>query len=457
MVTILSFLVTLGVLIAIHEYGHFQVARWCGVKVLRFSLGFGRPIFSKKFGQDATEFVIAAIPLGGYVKMLDEREMAEDEKSSIGSSDLSRAFNRQSVWKRIAIVAAGPMANLLLAILLYWFLFVNGVMGIKPIVGDVAKDTPAAKASLVTGDVILKVGGNSVKTWQDVRWELLNQLVKSPSVEIETMRSPKEFYSSNLLLNSINPDDNQHDILEQLGLMPKQPSMPSIVGEVMKGGAAEKAGLKVEDKIISIDGVGVDQWAEAVKIIQRNPSKALKVKVLRGVQTIDVIVTPDVVNEQGKTLGRIGAAYRLTQAEKDKLFVQIQYLPFQALIKATQKTWETAVFSLKMLANMLTGKISWHGLSGPVTIATYAGESASLGWMAFVGFLATISISLGVLNLLPIPVLDGGHLLYYMVEIIKGSPVSEGMVELGQRLGVLILGMLMICAMYNDINRLITG
>lgn len=457
MLTILSFLVTLGILITIHEYGHFQVARWCGVKVLRFSLGFGRPIFSKKFGKDQTEFVVAALPLGGYVKMLDEREMSSDEKADLSTQDLSRTFNRQGVLKRIAIVAAGPIANLLLAILLYWVLLMNGVIGMKPIVGDIAKGTPAARASLTTGDVILKVGGVPVQTWQDVRWELLHQMVNSPSVEIETMRSPQELYSSSLPLNSINADDYENDILDQLGLTPIKPVIPPIVGEVVVGSAAEKAGLKLADEIVSVDGVNVSQWDAVVNIIRNSPSKALNVNVQRGSQTISLMIVPDAVVDHGITIGRIGAAYRMSQIERDKFLVNVKYPPVKALAKAAQKTWETSVFSLKMLGNMLTGKVSWKGLSGPVTIANYAGESANLGWVAFVGFLATISISLGVLNLLPIPVLDGGHLLYYTVEIIKGSPVSERVMEMGQRVGVSILGMLMICAMYNDINRLITG
>jgi regulator of sigma E protease len=457
MLTILSFLVTLGILITIHEYGHFQVARWCGVKVLRFSLGFGRPIFNKKFGKDQTEFVIAALPLGGYVKMLDEREMSNDEKTDLSPEDLTRTFNRQGVLKRIAIVAAGPIANLLLAILLYWILLMNGVIGMKPIVGDIAKGTPAAKASLTTGDVILQVGGIPVQTWQDVRWELLHQMVNSPSVEIETMRSPQELYTSNLPLNAINLNDYESDILDQLGLTPMKPVISTIVGEVIAGGPAEKAGLKLADEIVSVDGVHVSQWEAVVNIIRKSPSKALNVQVQRGSETISLMIVPDAVDDHGTTIGRIGAAYRMSQIERDKFLVNVKYPPVKALAKAAEKTWETSIFSLKMLGNMLTGKVSWKGLSGPVTIANYAGESANLGWIAFVGFLATISISLGVLNLLPIPVLDGGHLLYYTVEIIKGSPVSERVMEMGQRVGISILGILMICAMYNDINRLITG
>ena len=457
MLTILSFLITLGVLITIHEYGHFQVARWCGVKVLRFSLGFGQPLLTKKIGRDQTEFIVAALPLGGYVKMLDEREMSDDDKSKLSAQDMSRAFNRQSVWKRIAIVSAGPISNLLLAIVLYWVLFMYGVIGMKPIMGDIAAGTAAAKASLGTGNVIVKVGGTSVKTWQDVRWELLNQVVKSSSVEIETMRTPQETYSSNLSLSTFNPDDLEKDILEQLGLTPYQPVMPAIVGEVLPHSAAEVGGVQLGDEVLSVDDMPVSGWENLVGIIHKSPAKTLTIRVKRNQQTVDLKVTPDSVEEHGQKIGRIGAAYHLNPEERDKLLVNVQYPPMQALAKATEKTWETSTFSLKMLGNMLVGKVSWKGLSGPVTIANYAGQSAQMGWIAFVGFLATISISLGVLNLLPIPVLDGGHLLYYMAEIVKGSPVSDKVMEIGQRIGISILGMLMICAVYNDINRLITG
>jgi len=455
MLTLASFLLTLGILVTIHEYGHFQVARWCGVKVLRFSIGFGKPLFSRKFGQDQTEFVIAAIPLGGYVKMLDERELNADD--ILPDEQLSRAFNRQSVWKRIAIVSAGPIANLLLAIFLYWVLFLSGVSGMRPILGEVSQNSPAAQASMRAGDIVRKVGEVPVNSWQDVRWELLRQVIKTPAVEIETATADNEVHLHQLQLGSIGKDDFEGDFLEKLGLKPFQPEVPAKIGEVIAGGAAEKAGLKSGDQVLSVNGLTVTQWESFVSELRKSPNKQLSMEVKRGDSIVSLSITPDIAEENGQKIGRIGAAYHMDQAELDRLLVQVKYGPVVALTKAFDKTWDTSVFSLKMLGSMITGEVSWKGMSGPVTIASYAGQSAHIGWKAFIGFLAVISISLGVLNLLPIPVLDGGHLLYYMVEIFKGSPVSEQVMEVGQRVGLSLLGLLMACALYNDFNRLITG
>jgi regulator of sigma E protease len=452
MVTVLAFLVTLGILVTIHEYGHFQVARWCGVKVLRFSIGFGKPLFSRRFGKDQTEFVLAALPFGGYVKMLDEREAPVEN-----ASDIPYAFNRQSVWKRIAIVSAGPVANLLLAIFLYWILFMHGVVGMKPILGEITQGSPAAVASMKPGELIQKVAGEPVNTWQDVRWILLQQSLKVPLVEVEAINGSHEVHLHRLALSSIDKEDYEGDFLDKLGLKPYQPSVPARVGEIVEGSAAEKAGLKVGDEILLINGVAIKQWEELVNTVRKNPGHLLSLKIKRGDSNLDLPITPDAAEEDGQHIGRIGAVYRMDQAELDKLLVNIPYAPLPALSKAIGKTWETSVFSLKMLGKMLTGDVSWKGISGPVTIASYAGQSAHIGWKAFLGFLALISISLGVLNLLPIPVLDGGHLLYYMIEIFKGSPVSEAVMETGQRVGLALLGLLMVVAFYNDFNRFITG
>lgn len=457
MLTILSFLVTLGILVTVHEYGHFQMARWCGVKVLRFSIGFGKPLFTRKLGKDQTEFVLAALPLGGYVKMLDERETADDGLPPIAAADLPRAFNRQPVWKRMAIVLAGPTANLLLAILLYWLLFISGVMGMRPILGAIAADTPAAQASMRSGDSISRIGDVPVSTWQDVRWELLQQVIKKPSIEIETTTGEHEVHVHELALDSIGKDDFETDFLGKLGLKPYQPQVPAVIGEIVAGGAADKAGLKAGDKVLSIGGSDITSWEGMVDIVRKSPGKPLVMSLQRANSRLQLTVTPDAAKENGTDIGRIGAGYHMQQSELDRLLVEVKYAPMTALAKAARKTWDTSIFSLKMLGSMLTGQVSWKGMSGPVTIASYAGQSAHLGWQAFVGFLALISISLGVLNLLPIPVLDGGHLLYYVVEILKGSPVSDRAMEIGQRIGMLLLGLLMTCALYNDFNRLITG
>ncbi len=452
MVTFIAFIVTLTVLIAVHEYGHFQVARWCGVKVLRFSIGFGKPLFSKRFGSDSTEFIVGVLPLGGYVKMLDEREAPVEDMR-----DLSRAFNRQSVWKRIAIVSAGPAANLLLAIVLYWFLFMHGVMGMKPILGEIAQDSPAAQAGMRPGELIQKVATTPVASWQDVRWALLLQSLRSHITEVQTTSDGHNVRAYQLSLGSMNKDDSEGDFLNKLGLTPHQPDVPAKVGEIIKGGAAEKSGLKLGDKLLSVNGVTVALWGDFVSIIRKNPDQRLSLRILRSGSELTLDITPDSADENGQRIGRIGAAYHLEQSEIDKLLVKIQYGPVAALSKAIEKTWNTSIFSLKMLGRMLLGQASWKGVSGPVTIASYAGQTAHIGWEAFIGFLAVISISLGILNLLPIPVLDGGHLLYYMVEIFKGSPVSDAVVETGQRIGLALLGLLMVVALYNDFNRFITG
>jgi regulator of sigma E protease len=452
MVTLIAFLVTLGILVTVHEYGHFQMARWCGVKVLRFSVGFGKPLFSRRLGKDQTEFILAALPLGGYVKMLDEREGPVENPA-----DLPYAFNRQSVWKRIAIVSAGPSANLLLAILLYWILFMHGVVGMKPILGEITPGSPAAQASMKSGELLKKVAGEPVNTWQDVRWILLQQSLKTPSVEIEAVNDGNELHLHRLALNSIGKEDYEGDFLDKLGLKPFQPEVPAKVGEIVAGSAAEKAGLKVGDEVLRINGIEIKRWEELVNTVREHPEQQLVMNVQRNGSNLDLPITPEVAEENGQRIGRIGAVYRMEQAELDKLMVTTPFGVLPALSMAATKTWETSIFSLKMLGKMLIGDVSWKGISGPVTIASYAGQSANIGWKAFLGFLALISISLGVLNLLPIPVLDGGHLLYYMIEIFKGSPVSEAFMETGQRVGLALLGLLMVVAFYNDFNRFITG
>lgn len=452
MLTIAAFIFTLSVLIAIHEYGHFQVARWCGVKILRFSIGFGKPIFSRTFGKDRTEFVLAVLPFGGYVKMLDEREtpVSPDE-------DLTRAFNRQSVWKRIAIVSAGPAANLLLAIFLYWCLFMHGVIGMKPLLGEIPSGTPAAEAGLQAGQLIQAVADEPTQTWQDVRWVLLQASLKSKSVDIETLGKSNELHRYPLSLKSIGREDYENDLLDKLGLKPYQPIVPAIIGDLVQGGVADKSGLQGGDKIVAAAGEAVNRWEQFVSIVRQHPQQEIQLDVARDGRLLSLKLTPDSAIEDGTEIGRIGAMNQLDQAALDEVLVNVRYGPLDAAVKATAKTWETSVFSLKMLASMVTGDVSWKGVSGPVSIANYAGQSAHIGWKAFIGFLALISISLGVLNLLPVPVLDGGHLMYYMLEILKGSPVSEAVMEAGQRVGIFLLGLLMIVAFYNDINRFFTG
>jgi regulator of sigma E protease len=326
----------------------------------------------------------------------------------------------------------------------------------RPIIGVVEENSLAALASLKSGEVIQKVAGNPVSTWQEARWALLEESLESKSVEIEATNNSNELLQHTLSFEGID-NDAEIDVLKKIGLDPFKPNIPAVIGEVLPDSAAEKAGFKPSDKILRIDGVEMGDWEQVVNNIKDNPSKSLQFELMRAQKIVRITATPEPVEEGGETIGRMGAGVKLTQTELNKFLITLNYSPLLSLQKAVVKTWDTSVFSLKMLGKMLTGKVSLKGISGPVTIATYAGESANLGLKAFLGFLALVSISIGVLNLLPIPVLDGGHLMYYIVEIFKGSPVSERTMLAGQKLGFGLLGLLMTIALFNDFNRLIAG
>lgn len=455
MLTIAAFIVTLGILVTVHEYGHFQVAKWCGVKVIKFSVGFGKPLWSKKFGPDQTEFIIATIPLGGYVKMLGEEQLTDTADYSI--SDMSRALNRQSVGKRMAIVLAGPFANLLLAIILYWALFMTGTTGIKPFVGDSIENSPAAISKIESGAMIQKINGKDVATWQDVRWILLNETLKNEQVEIQVVDSMNQIQVHQLDLSKLDQDDVERDVLEKLGLTIFQPQVHARVGEVAKGSPADLANLQTGDLVLRVNDNKISDWDTFVNQVKQHPKQPLELLVQRESGEVHLTVTPEAVNENGKIIGRIGAGVKMDQSEIDQFLVIKHFTVTEALVSGLEKTWQTSIFSLKMLGNMLLGNISWKGMSGPVSIASYAGQSANMGVKVFIGFLALVSISIGVLNLLPIPILDGGHFMYYIVEFLTGKPVSENVVNIGQRIGLFILGWMMVLALYNDMNRLITG
>lgn len=468
MLTVLAFIVTMGLLVTVHEYGHFQVAKWCGVKVLTFSIGFGKPLWRKTFGADNTALVIAAIPLGGYVKMLDEREFASEsdadllsQQAAYSEAELARAFNRQSVAKRIAIVLAGPIANLLLAIVLYWLLFMMGVVGVKPIVGKVTAGSPAAAASFADGETIQTINGKKVATWQEASWILLNESLKSDSVTVEAVNDAHQIHVHQLDVAIMRQEEGNRDILTALGLTPFQPNMPAVVGEIAQNSPAALAGFKAQDLVLSISKNNVispiNHWEAFVQAIRENPNTPLEVEIQRGEIILKLPVTPEQVTENGEIVGRIGAALNLSQPTGNQLLTTSHDSAFSALLKATEKTWDISIFTLKMFGRMLTGQASLKGISGPVTIANYAGQSANIGLKAFISFLAVISISLGVLNLLPIPVLDGGHLMYYIVEIFTGKSTSETVMVIGQKIGLTLLGGMMILAFYNDINKWITG
>lgn len=449
--TIGAFVLALGILIVFHEYGHYFVARLAGVKVLRFSVGFGTPLFSRKMGRDATEWVVAAFPFGGYVKMLDEREGEVDPAES------HRAFNRQSVWRRIAIVAAGPIANFVLAIFFYWVLFVSGVPGLRPLLGEAVENTPAAQAQLRSGDLVTRVGDVAIETWQELRWELLDHAVRKDVVSLELRNERNEIRSEKLDLSAIGPEELDANLLRAIGIVRFDTPIDPVLGELSDGGPAMRDGLRRGDRIEAVDGKSVRRWEEVVSAVRSAPGRAVLFDVVRDGARLSVTVKTDTVDEGGNTIGRIGAAPDIDETQLQRLITKVRYAPGEALYRAAAKTGEVSLFTLRMLGRMIIGDISLKNLSGPITIADYAGQSAKVGWIAYLNFLALISISLGVLNLLPVPILDGGHLMYYVVEIVKGSPVSDRALDIGQRIGLALLFTLMAFAIYNDITRLFSG
>ena len=439
--TLFAFVVALGTLIVAHEFGHYIVARLCGVKVLRFSVGFGRPLLSRRFGKDQTEWVLAAFPLGGYVKMVDERE------GEVAPAELPRAFNRQPVHKRFAIVLAGPVANFILAVFVYWLLFMHGLPGARPVIDAPLAGTPAAVA-FHGGETIVSIAGKPVRTWEEVRLALLKAAVARHSVEVDVRDDDGALQVHTLDLSGMEPDKVNSDFLDAVGLQPLKGGPKPVVETLLAGGAAERAGIRAGDRVVAINGAPISGWEPLVKTIRANPAVPLEIAIRRASGERAVLrVTPDTVQENGTAVGKIGVGP----------FINVQYAAGPALWQGVKKTWDMSVFTLEMLGRMVIGEVSLKNLSGPITIADYAGQSAQMGWMAYVSFIALISISLGVLNLLPVPVLDGGHLMYYIAEIIRGRPVSDRTLELGQRVGMVVLFSLMAFALYNDIYRLVGG
>ncbi len=449
MTTLLAFVFTLAVLIVVHELGHYGVARLCGVRVLRFSVGFGQVLLSRR-DRHGTEWALSAFPLGGYVKMLDERE------GDVPPEDLPRAFNRQGVGKRIAIVAAGPAANLLLAILLLWFLYATGVPALKPVLGEPLAGSPAAAAGIKRGEEVVRVNGEHVDSWQDLHVLLLRHGFRLGGIELETRDQAGNIALRKLDLAGIKRAALEKDPLGQLGLTRYSPPIAPVIGELVPGGVAQRAGIARGDVITAIDGEAVDDWEDVVRAVRSHPGRPLSLLIARQGQLIAVELTPQPVQQGPQRIGRIGAGPRLDEGAWQALRTEVRYPFWTALERGVQKTWELATFTLEMLGRMIIGQASLHNLSGPITIADYAGQSLSAGMVPFVSFLALISISLGVLNLLPVPLLDGGHLLYYLFELATGRPVPERVQELGQRVGIVLIGLLMFFALYNDLVRLFT-
>lgn len=446
-----AFLVALGLLVVVHELGHFLVARWCGVKILRFSVGFGQVLWQRRFGADQTEWAVSAIPLGGYVKMLDERE------AEVAEHEAARAFNRQTVGKRSLIVVAGPLANFLLAIFLYWGVFMAGSDELLPILGTPPLDTPAAEAGILAGEQVRSVDGEPVASWNDLRWILLHKATSQAFVELDLVNAQGESRLRRLALERAGDEGWEGDVLARLGVQFYGPDLPAVIGAVEADTPAARAGLQAGDRVLAVDGEAVANWYQFVQQVRKAPGRQLKLEMERQRRHFVVAVTPEEMNERGQRFGRVGVAVADSPEGQRVLRTFVRYDPLAAAGKALRETWEKSHFTLTMMGKMLTGEVSWKTISGPVTIADYAGQSARLGPDYYVKFMALISISLGVLNLLPIPVLDGGHLVYHAAEVIRGKPLSLRVVALTQQIGMVMLFALMAFALFNDFTRLFGG
>lgn len=448
--SVLSFVLAIGVLVTVHEFGHYWVARRLGVKVLRFSIGFGRPLWLKRAGQDNTEYVIAAVPLGGYVKMLDERE------GEVCEEELPRAFNRKPLWVRFAVVLAGPLFNFLFAIVAYWFVFVMGINGLKPLVGEVTPDSVAARAGLEPGQEIMAVDERDTRTWEAVIQAVLGKALDTDAMVLAILDREGQSQRLTLDLGDVSVDDlTRGKFFQALGVQPVRPSVPPVIGHVEPNGAGARSGLMVGDLVVSADGEAIPNWSAWVEYVQGHPGEQIRVEIARNDNRLFLVLRPDTVNDEEKgAIGRIGAAVQAPTDGLNEFYVRERYSPISALGRAAAKTYDMTLLTLRMLWKMVLLEVSVENLSGPISIAQYAGYSAQIGITRFLEFLAIVSISLGILNLLPIPVLDGGHLMYYFVELFKGRPVSEETQVLGQRLGIAMLFGLMGLAFYNDLTRL---
>ncbi|MDH4873095.1 sigma E protease regulator RseP [Pseudomonas sp. BN515] len=444
---ILGTLIALGVLVTFHEFGHFWVARRCGVKVLRFSVGFGMPLF-RWHDRHGTEFVVAAIPLGGYVKMLDERE------AEVPAELLGQSFNRKPVGQRIAIVAAGPIANFLLALLFFWVLAMLGSQQVKPVIGSIAPDSIAARAGLEVGEEIVSVDGKAVTGWSQVNLQLIRRLGESGSLQVgvrEAGATTEEFRE--LQLNDWLKGVEEPDPIGALGIAPWRPAIPPILDELDPKGPAQAAGLKVGDRLLALDGQPLDDWQQLVERVRKRPAERITLSVETQGQARDVQVTLASRGEGEARSGYLGAGVKGVDWPAEMLR-EVSFGPLDAATEAAARTWSMSLLTLDSLKKMLLGELSVKNLSGPITIAKVAGASAQSGVGDFLNFLAYLSISLGVLNLLPIPVLDGGHLLFYLIELARGRPLSERVQAWGVQIGISLVVGVMLLALVNDLSRL---
>jgi regulator of sigma E protease len=446
------FVVAISILVAIHEYGHYIVGRWTGMKVLRFSIGFGKPIWTRIGGKDRTEYCISAIPLGGYVKFLDGRDC------DVAPEDEGRAFDHRPIASRIAVLLAGPLFNFIFAIVAYWALFINGIPTLTPAVGEVDPDSYAARAGLEFGDQIVAVGNIETSDWESTLVAMLDQMVASGRVPLTLVADDGRRRSATLVVGDDATRLTEPGLLfDGLGFRPLQlraviEKFPAVIGGLIDDGAAKRAGLEVGDQIVSIDGERVTNHGELTEVVSARANKAVSLDYIRDGMTRSVNLTIGIDNSGEAPRGLLGVQ---SAGDLSEYYSVRKYGPIDSAYAAVQRTWTSTIFTLRMLGRMVSGDVSIKNISGPINIAQFAGASAERGLSDFLGFLAVISISLGVLNLLPIPVLDGGQIVYQSIEAAKGSPLSERSQLLGQQIGIFALLMLMSFAFYNDIARII--
>jgi regulator of sigma E protease len=449
LISVVSFLVAIGILVAVHEWGHYIVARMVGVKVLRFSIGFGRPLWMKRYGDDQTEFCLSSIPIGGYVKLLDERDCAVTLK------DQGRALNRQSIPARIAILFAGPGMNFVFAILAYWCMFVTGVPGVKPVIGAVEPQSVSDRAGLVNGDLVVGVGERAVATWEGTILAMLDALLADGDIPLTV--AGENGQKRDVVLLTAGEESNLTEpgqLFIGLGFQPWSPELPPVIDEITPNGPAERAGMRPGDEVIAAAGSAVTSWPQWVEYVRAHPNERVDTLVLRDGEQVALSIDIGESESEGDRIGRIGASVRVSEDLYADMQAERRYGLVEAGPAAISKTWEMMALTVRMTGSMLTGGVSVKNISGPINIAQYAGYSATAGLVQFLSFLAIVSISLGILNLLPIPMLDGGQIFYQLLEAVKGSPISERGQIFGQQIGIFFLLLLMSFAFYNDLARI---
>ena len=447
--SIFAFVLAIGILVAVHEYGHYLIARLIGVKVLRFSIGFGRPIWLRRWGTDQTEYCVSAVPLGGYVKLLDERE------GNVDSVDLPRAFNRQPIPKRIAVLVAGPMMNFVFAVFAYWVMFVIGVPGAQPIIGDVTEASIAANAGLAEGDRIVQVGEQPVATWEGAILAILDSILADGDMPMQVVDRQDDRRTVRLdVQGKMTELTEPGKMFSGLGITPWAPPWFPLVTDVQAGSPAETAGLLPGDLILRLDGDPVHNGADWVRLVQSKPDQTVQLVVERGGAELQLTVGLASKLSEGNPVGWIGTTTTVPPGVLDRYRADQRYSFGESFGVALKRTWSMSALTVRMVGRMITGEVSAKNISGPINIAQYAGYSASGGLVSFLSFLAIVSISLGILNLLPIPMLDGGQVVYQVLEAFKGSPLSERAQLIGQQIGIVILVVLMSFAFYNDLARI---